>query len=401
MTRVRQFGEMVLLTLLVASVALAGGFQLNEHGANAMSQGGAFAARASDASAIYFNPAGLGFQTTGSIYLGATGIVPNISFFGPAQGNTNAETKMNSQFFTPINGYVAYPVMDRIHVGVGVYNAFGLGTEWPDNWAGKNLITKVDLKTYWFTPTIAYRLMDNLSIGAGVSYVSGTLLLKKAAPFDTRVTLDMTAHGWGFDGGIDYKPLPDLTIGLSYRSKVKVDASGSATFAPNLPVLPGGDAKSTITLPATGYAGIACKFSDVLSLEADYQYIGWSSYDNLTFTFTKDGSSTTAPKNYSDTYILRVGGEYLLGSLKLRAGYYYDHTPVSDPYVDPLLPDANRHGLSAGIGLNLTDHLKLDVGYLFIKFLDRGVTNTIPATSFDGTYKSYANLFSLDLGYSL
>jgi long-chain fatty acid transport protein len=401
MTRVRQFGEALLLTLIVASVALAGGFQLNEHGANAMSQGGAFAARASDGSAIYFNPAGLGFQTNGSIYIGATGIVPTISFYGPLQDNTNAETNMNSQFFTPINGYITYPVTDRIHVGVGVYNAYGLGTEWPDNWSGKNLITKVDLKTYWFTPTVAYRLMDNLSIGAGVSYVSGTLLLKKAAPFDTRVTLDMTARGWGFDGGIDYKATPELTVGLSYRSKVKVDASGSAGFVPAIPVLPVGGVTATITLPATGYAGVAYKFCDALSLEADYQYIGWSSYDNLTFTFTKDGSSTSAPKNYSDTYILRVGGEYLLGSLKLRGGYYYDHTPVSDPYVDPLLPDANRHGLSAGIGLNLTDHLSVDAGYLFIKFLDRTVTNTIPATSFDGTYKSYANLFSLDLGYSL
>jgi long-chain fatty acid transport protein len=401
MTRVRQIGETVLLTLIVASVALAGGFQLNEHGANAMSQGGAFAARASDASAIYFNPAGLGFQTTGSIYLGATGIVPTISFYGPAQDNSNAETKMNSQFFTPINAYITYPVMDRLHVGVGAYNAYGLGTEWPDNWSGKNLITKVDLKTYWFTPTVAYRVSDNLSIGAGVSYVSGTLLLKKAAPFDSRVTLDMTAHGWGFDAGIDYKATPELTVGLTYRSKVKVDASGSAGFVPDIPVLPGGGVTSSITLPPTGYAAVAYKFCDALSLEADYQYIGWSSYDNLTFTFTKDGSSTSAPKNYSDTYILRVGGEYLLGSLKLRGGFYYDHTPVSDPYVDPLLPDANRYGLSAGIGLNLTDHLKVDVGYLFIKFLDRSVTNTIPATSFDGTYKSFANLFSLDLGYSL
>jgi long-chain fatty acid transport protein len=401
MMRVRQIGETVLLTLIVASVALAGGFQLNEHGASAMSQGGAFAARATDGSAIYFNPAGLGFQTKGSIELGATGIVPAISFYGPLQDNTNAETKMNSQFFTPINGYITYPVMDRLHVGVGVYNAFGLGTEWPDNWPGKNLSTKVDLKTYWFTPTVACRLTDNLSIGAGVSYVTGTLILKKAAPFDSRVTLDMTAHGWGFDGGIDYKPLPELTLGLSYRSKVKVDASGSATFVPNISVLPAGDAKSSITLPATGYAGVAYRFSDALTLEADYQYIGWSSYDKLTFTFSKDGSSTTSAKNYSDTYILRVGGEYTLGSLKLRGGYYYDHSPVSDPYVDPLLPDANRHGLSAGIGLNLTDHLSVDVGYLFIKFLERSVTNTIPETSFDGTYTSYANLFSLDLSYSL
>jgi long-chain fatty acid transport protein len=401
MTRVRQIGETALLTLILASVALAGGFQLNEHGASAISQGGAFAARASDASAIYYNPAGLGFQSNGSIMLGATGIDPTITFYGPLQNNTNAETRMNSQFFTPINGYVVYPVMDRLMAGVGVYNAYGLGTDWPTDWSGKNLVTKVDLKTFWLTPTLAYRVSDDLSVGAGVSYVSGTVLLEKAAPFDSRVTLDMNAHGWGFDAGIDYKPLPRLTVGLSYRSKVKVDASGSAGFVPLIPVLPEGGVSTTITLPATGYAGVAYKLSDVLSLEADYQYVGWSSYQNLTFTFTKDGSTQSAPKNYSDTYILRVGGEYLMGCMKLRAGYYFDHTPVSDPYVDPLLPDASRHGLSAGIGVNITNHLSVDAGYLFIKFLDRSVTNTIPATSFDGTYKSYANLFSLDLGYSL
>ena len=46
MTRVRLLAGTLALTLVLASQVLAGGFQLNEHGARAMAQAGAFAARA-------------------------------------------------------------------------------------------------------------------------------------------------------------------------------------------------------------------------------------------------------------------------------------------------------------------------------------------------------------------
>ncbi|HXX62343.1 MAG TPA: outer membrane protein transport protein [Bacteroidota bacterium] len=402
MTRVRLLGGALFLMLTMASLALSGGFQLNEHGAHAMSLGGAFAAQASDASAIYFNPAGLGFQTNGSVYLGATGIVPKNAFFGPIEDNTNAESDMRTQLFTPINAYVTVPLMERWHVGVGVYNPFGLGTEWPGNWVGNNLSTKVDLRTFFYTPTVAYRLTDELALAVGISYVTGSVFLKKAAEFDTQVSLNMTATSWGYDGGLIYRPsaAPGLSVGLSYRSKVKLNSTGTATFAPDISVLPQGNVSASITLPATGYAAVAYKFSDAFTGELDYQYVGWSSYQQLAFTFSANGATVITPKNYKDTYLIRAGGEYALGGLKLRAGAYYDHTPVDDAYVDPLLPDANRVGFSAGFGINLTKNLSLDAGYLFIKFFDRTVTNTIPQTSFDGTYKSYANLFSLDAGFT-
>jgi len=212
----------------------------------------------------------------------------------------------------------------------------------------------------------------------------------------------MTATSWGYDGGLIYRPsaAPGLSVGLSYRSKVKLNSTGTATFDPDISVLPQGNVSATLTLPATGYAGVAYRFSDAFIGEVDYQYVGWSSYQQLAFTFSANGATVITPKNYKDTYLIRVGGEYAFGDLKLRGGYYYDHTPVDDAYVDPLLPDANRHGLNVGFGFNLTKHVSLDAAYLFIKFLDRTVTNTIPQTSFDGTYKSYANLFSLDVGYT-
>ena len=135
-----------------------------------------------------------------------------------------------------------------------------------------------------------------------------------------------------------------------------------------------------------------------LSLEADYQYIGWSSYKQLAIQFKADPSrNETQPKNYSDTYIIRFGAEYSVDAWQLRAGYLYDHSPVSDQYVDPMLPDANRNGVTAGIGYTFSRNWKIDAAYFFLKFDQRKVQNTI--IGFDGTYNSTANLIGVNVGY--
>ena len=57
--RVLTVGIVALLLATTTSLALAGGYQVNEHNARAMGMGGAFVAIASDASAVFFNPAGM------------------------------------------------------------------------------------------------------------------------------------------------------------------------------------------------------------------------------------------------------------------------------------------------------------------------------------------------------
>ena len=70
-----------LISVLIISAQLfAGGFQINEHGAKAMGMGGAFTAVANDASAIYWNPAGLTQMTGTQFMLGTTLISPMSSF---------------------------------------------------------------------------------------------------------------------------------------------------------------------------------------------------------------------------------------------------------------------------------------------------------------------------------
>ena len=408
MTRVQLFAGVLTATLFLANHTLAGGFQLNEHGARAMAQGGAFAARASDGSAIYFNPAGLGFQSDASVYAGITTISPTISFYGPVESDPGVKTSMVSQTFTPFNVYLVAPVTDRLVVGIGAYNPFGLGTEWPDGWAGRFLTTKVDLKTYFVTPTASYRLTDQLSIGAGLNYVMGSVMLGQdlavssvALPTSPHVSVSMHATGVGYNVGLLYKPLDVLSVGASYRGSVKLDAKGNVSFNPDYAALalPTGGVNTTIKLPATGFVGVAWTPMKDLQVEADYQFIGWSSYDQLTLHFAADNSETVAPKNYQDTYMLRVGGEYTMDAFHFRAGYVYDHSPVKTEYVDPLLPDANRNGVSLGLGYDITNHLSVDAAYFYLKFDQRVAVNTIPQTSFDGTYTSHAHLASVDFGY--
>ncbi len=392
--------------MVLPSLVIGGGFQLNEHGAKGMAQGGAFAARADDPSAIYFNPAGLAFVNGIQVYAGATLIAPQVSFFGPLQLNTNSESKMVSQTFTPINVYGTYQVDQRLTVGLGINNPYGLGTEWNSDWVGKYISTKVSLNTFFFSPTVGIKINDDLSFGAGINYVTGKVNLQRdiAIPFDAPppvATLDMSASSVGYNVGVLYKFSPTISVGASFRSSVKLNASGTASFSPDYSQLglPSGSVSSSLTLPSTAFVGVAVKPMDNLELEADYQFVGWSTYKELDIAFQNNAADNiTSPKNYQDTYILRVGGQYAMGDLKLRAGYLFDHTPVQTQYIDPLLPDANRNGLNVGIGYKVTSSLTVDVSYMFLKFDQRKAENTV--VNFDGTYNSSASLVGIDFGYT-
>jgi len=406
---------LVTAVCLLPHIVFASGFQLNEHGARAMGQGGAFAARASDPSAIYFNPAGIGYLKGLNIMAGTTMIIPLVAFRGPSNFNTNQETKMNNLVFFPSNVYVTYSIENGLSFGLGFFNPFGLGTEWPNDWVGKAITTKATIQTYFFNPTVAYRFGDtagfNAAVGVGFNYALGGVLLKKRIPnFDPQPTITLETSrpgtGMGFTAGILLKPIEGISIGLSYRSPTKIDLSGTATIdgaSPTVqPLFPGGDATTSIKFPSVLFAGVAYRPVRNLELEADFQFTGWSSYDQLEINFDKE---TTAqkdqvfPKNYKDVFMIRLGAEYTLGNLQLRAGYIFDKNPVPDESLEPLLPDANRNDLSIGFGYRLTPNWTVDVSYMVVLFNQRTTDPGVTMNKFDGTYNSTAHLFAIDISY--
>jgi long-chain fatty acid transport protein len=210
------------------------------------------------------------------------------------------------------------------------------------------------------------------------------------------------------------RPTDDVSLGFSYRAEAEMTYSGEANF--NAPAslatrFPGGDGSAAIDNPATYFAGIAWKASDDFEVEFDYQGINWSSYDELTIHFDQNAQNNpelsqddvTQAKNYEDTFIIRLGAEYslpLLG-LKLRAGWLYDKNPVPDEHLEPLLPDANRHGLNVGFGIDIWPGWTLDVAYMHMIIEERETTVTSQEGGmyFDGLYRGSVDLLGVNFTY--
>lgn len=414
----RLASTLVVLALAV-TISLGGGYQINEHGARATGMGGAFVARALDGSAIFFNAAGLGFQKGINVLAGTTLIFPSTTFTGPTPATT--QTSMVSQIFYPSNLYISYSLKENWVFGLGVYNPYGLGTEWDKDWVGRQLTVKTDLQTFYINPTVAYKVNDKLSFGAGVSYVLASAKIKyrvatyssllppTPAAVNGTAALDGTGNGISFNVGAIYKPMDKLSVGVSYRSLAKIEFSGTATFTDMLALqtyFPGGTGTVTLPMPSNLQAGVAYQVTPQLTVEGDFQFVGWSSYDQLVISIPNGPASplgvlqkspTPAVKNWDDGMLFRIGGEFQLNDkMALRAGFIMDFTPQPTSKVEPMLPDADKTDISIGAGYKVNEKLHVDVSYLLVLFADR---TTLSSNVFPGTYKSSASLVSLNFGY--
>lgn len=395
----------------------AGGFQLNEHGAKPMGMGGAFTAIANDASAIYWNGAGLTQIEGNQLMLGTALITPVTSFRGVTPQIT--EYKMEKQTFFPSHLFAAFRADENTVWGIGITTPFGLGTKWDENWVGKYLAIETELMTFAFMPTWAYSITKNFSISAGFQYSYATVLITRKnsqAPFtgDALITLDGDdKEAFGYQFGVMFKPSSKLSIGASYHSEVNyrfkgtADAKGAQQLIDAKRIPKNEDIEAKLTTPMNLAVGLAYDPISQLTLSLEYQYVGWASYDVLAVNFIDpDFTDLSTPRDYENTYIARFGLEYRLSSaLSLLGGVYYDNHPVAPEKVSPSLPDANRLGFSGGFDFKFAQKLSIAASYLFIRSEENTVTNsqenyTAGIASFNGTYNSIANLFSLSLTYS-
>lgn len=408
----------IILLLLIGTPVFSGGFQINEHGARAMSMAGAFTGLANDPSTIYYNPAGLTRLNSTQLMGGFTYIKPNATFRGPSP--SIEESSLADRFFNPINFYATHRLSQKWGIGIGVNNPYGLGTNWDDNWVGRFMAIDTEIVTFFINPSVGYEIMPGLSVGAGLIFAYGDVIIKRAqdlAPFNQEAVIEMKGDGtgWGFSAGVLYQPVELISFGLSYRSEVSFDFEGDAkvkAIDPLKPLIPSGSITAPLTTPQNITFGVALFPMKELIVSADFQYIGWTSYDKLEVTFA-DGNPQTGVKPYvasserdfENAWIARLGAEYkLFDGFDLRGGLLYDHNPVKDERLDPTLPDANRLGLNIGFGYHLTENLVFDLAYLFLRFDERVITNSLESYTsgdapFNGVYNSTAHLLGINFSY--
>jgi long-chain fatty acid transport protein len=157
---------------------------------------------------------------------------------------------------------------------------------------------------------------------------------------------------------------------------------------------------ASLPLPANLDFGLAYEFSDKFTLAAEVNWIMWSTYESLDFTFEESGDllNNENPRDYKDTWIPRIGGQYKLNDIfTFRAGFYYDSSPANEDYFTPETVTLNTVAFTLGATITPVKGLEIDLSYLELHGLE-AEKNYEPA-NFSGSYKTMTAIPGIGISY--
>lgn len=423
----RMILAVAVVALVVPSLTQASGFALFEHGNRGMAMGGAMTAVADDASALFWNPAGIAFQTDEGtqVQLGITFITADQQFYGdsPYPGDGYKAVQKDQTFFPP-HMYFVTPIGDKASFGLSLTVPYGLGTHWDDDFAGRFISKRVNIQTYNLSPNFAFKMGEHFALGLGVDYMVGQIDLTKNIGFINPYTqtladvgqVHMSTEGlgndaWGWHAGLQAK-FGGFSVGVLYRSEVDMKythgygsfrqfETGYADFdyalGQQIPFGEKIDLETNIVFPDFYQIGLAWE-NEKWTLSGQFGTMDWSSFQELPISFPDyPHLSDTVEENYVDADQYRFGLEYRASAkLQLRLGYLNDETPQPVESMSPLLGDGDRRGYCAGIGFNIHG-LQTDIGYMYLDFDERntGDNGGVSLDGYEGSYRTKAILFGI------
>jgi long-chain fatty acid transport protein len=386
---------------LASSLAMAAGFELDGQDARSVGMGNAVTALTDDASAVYYNPAGLAGRKGLDVSLGGTLLFPSVSF---KSDNTGATTTTKSSVATPINAYVSYGVLDDLTVAIGLTTPFGASALWPAGWEGAGKALTSSVQVFNINPSIAYRLHPRFKLGAGLQITRGTVYIERGLDFiDSQGTVKLGGDAWGLGWNAGFQM--DLyenkvLLGGTWRSSVPLAFSGRAHFD-GVPAafqanLADQAITSNITLPDVATFGIAWKILPELRVAFDVHWTQWSTFQKLEIDFANSALTNPLAKRWRDPASLHLGAEYDINeAFSARAGFTYDPTPSPSETLTADLPDASRVRVTVGGTWRSTFGLRVSASYQYVGLLPQ----TSTAAGFSGTYSGSAHEVALSVGY--
>lgn len=421
----RRFSVRLAAAVLASAAAMpvhahAQGYGVYEQSACPSGRAGTGVAAAScqDGSSIFYNPAAIvGLPQTVSV--GSSVIAPSGSF---TNRFTGLETDLEDKIYPIPHLYYVRPFAGgRWGAGIGVFAPYGLATDWPESFEGRFLGYHSMIRAIYIQPTVATRIGDRLSVGAGFDIVPVSVALHQhvdlanvptpagptfgelGIPNGTDVAdiqLEGSTISFGAHLGVQYRLTDQLTLGARYlvRQRPEID-DGEATItqietglvlAPNNPFgLPAGtplDAvvasqfdpsnptaafvnqggSTSIPLPDQLVLGLQYSPTDRARFLFDYQFTNWTTFDVLDIRFERIGQRVLR-EDYEEAHGFRFGGEYdFTENTTGRAGFYY-HTRAAPPQtVTPNLPTNERSSFTLGLGTKLTRSLGLEAYYQYL-----------------------------------
>jgi long-chain fatty acid transport protein len=425
-----------LLSALGASSALASGYHFGTQSASAQGTANAGAIEATDASVLFYNPAGM-TRLKGSHASGVLNIVVpdgkftdkgSVTALGKSTGGGNGGKFANTTAVP--HGYFTHQLSDTLSAGFAAFVPFGSKTKYDSDWAGRYNTIGTELTTLALNPSLAFKLNSKLSLGAGLTaqYMDGKL--SKGADFGTgvlnrlasslptsqlaslsalvsgnpdysgRVDVQGTDWGFGFNLGLMYEYDAGTRFGIAYRSKIKHKLEGdaqwqtanaaaawTATLTPLSPALAAAAANVLTSNYTNSAASLRVDTPESLSVNfyktherfavmGDVTFTRHSRFSELRIDFANTLADSNTPQNWDDTLRASLGLNYLWSdALTLRGGVAIDQSPVNDSNRTPSIPDGDRAWLSGGFNWKFDSKRSVDFALTYVHVKSNSVNS--------------------------
>ena len=297
---------------------------------------------------------------------------------------------------------LAYKVSDKLSFGVGVsmgrsVSDAGKTADYSDNFnaiANAYAIAEADGRDYLVPTDIENGTAAAVGnsygyLGAGATLDDAKALAAQATLLDgSQVVMETTDDfNYSFNVGVMYRPIEQLSFGLTYRGRTDAKFEGDLTIkdanvldpATGAPIKMdlGGTVEMDYDHPEQVQAGVRWFANDKLSVEADVTWTGWSVNDEQVENAVIKNVPTPVPgggivemdqevsfkhaRDWEDTTAYRLGVSYqATEAFVFRAGYAYDPSPVPDETFDMGWPDTDRNLYSLGMGWKINERWMLD-----------------------------------------
>lgn len=399
-----------ILSCLPLCALASNAIYLIGYGTESTLMGGADVAVARDTFAINNNPAGLPQISGKALDINASpfdgeGITHSDNF-----GNHRQHTK--SQFGMYGNlGYAEHMPDSPYTFGIALVVQGGLG------WVYKDMTTAFgtrDEATSLFTilklaPAVGWKVNDRLNLGAalGLNYASGaqTLFPNTSTPTFSGINFkDASGYGFSAKFGMQYRPVDDVVIGLTYGTKASIPLKGG-TLRVNysnagLGIVRYDDARMKgLTVPQEIALGISFRPLKPLLISIQDKWYDWSEALK-SFTLTaKNPRSPTPPGLQQLRSVSQVGAfdqhAYSIGAAydyneatTLFGGLNYGRRTIPEQNLSPTFGVIQQMHYTAGMRRKIGNEWFVDTG---IERLPRQmVTVNNPALPFGPSVETHA-----------
>ncbi len=383
---------------------LGNGMRLASQDGFATGRGEAFVATADNASAIYYNPAGIGQLEGLDIRAGIYGIYLDPTFTPPPPRNTNT-FHIDDQLAAVPQFFGAYTRDESpLSFGFGVYAPYGLGVSWPQDTGFRAVAIEGSLTYIRMNTVVALKVAPTFLVGVGLSADYGHIeleqgLLRTEQPFANVFKFSGSAWAPSYNLGALWQPHPKISLGATFRSSTTLQMEGH-TEIQQQPIIARTErsAQAEFKFPLNAALGVSFRPTPKWNLEFNADYTDWSSFDTVTIEQAPPPfpvrRNVLVTLEWQGSWMYSFGlTRYFDNRWHLSAGYTFNENSVPDAYYSPLAADLDRHFFAVGAGFK-GKRYNFDIAYQFGYGPSRTVTGSTPSSTpgrfvgqnADGTY---------------